>query len=56
MFSHIMFTYLMRITVLFNAVCLYDACLFSFVYIDRDFCIIIIYSNDLCFSALSLCY
>ena len=44
MLLYIMLAYFMLYDALFNAVCLYNACLFLFLYCALDFCIVIIYA------------
>ena len=56
MLLHTMHVYLLLLTALSNAARLYDACLFLFAYFALDSCIVIIYTNALCFSYLSLGY
>ena len=47
MLMYIMLAYFMLLTELYSAACLYNACLFLFVYFALDYCIVIIYTNAL---------
>ena len=56
MLLYTMLAYLMLLTALFIATYLHNACLAMVVYFAFDYCIVIIYTNALCFHALSLSY